>query len=294
MAAAPAGSHNPENPPIDCAGGTLEPNTESIGCSFETPGEVDEQLFYVFADTGQPERFRLIGRSLTPGLDLQIEILDPQGQLRASGSCQGGSVPCALEVEALLSPDPKPHRARVSEVGGDETGAYHLRLEWIPPLFLQGELISQDVNIFNDFSLIDPAADLDQYQFEAIAGEQLQLEVEGFDYGFDPHLEVFAPDTAELLDVSCEAGSVPGAGMCAVAPSFVVPRTGTYTFVISDAGNDEGGGVGPPGPDIVGGRYDLRFTRLPEAGSAAACCALFTLAALALRRSGASGSSGDS
>jgi hypothetical protein len=207
-----------------------------------------------------------------------------QGEVVVEQGCDAGAEPgpplsCIMEVDLdpLSAPEIALYNIEVSDQGGDETGAYQLQLEIIPP-FQPTEVIELSQESFVDFAVLETPTDVDQVAFEAVANERVSVEVEVFelDVDLDPRIEIFAPDGSLLERTTCEGGSLPGTA-CTTTASAVVSADGTSAFAVSDEGHDDFGNQG--------GRYTYTFMRLPEPSHRTlALAALFAVVLLGRRR----------
>jgi hypothetical protein len=278
-----ASAHEVEPLPTDCQSGEEVPflryGAGTVHCAIDAATEVDR--FEFVGDLGDVFRLVLVP---DPSLDPLLVVRDPLGAVVGEGSCDGGaargpSPSCALELDLdpLLLPQIDLYDVEVSDQGGDGTGAYQLQLELIPAL-QPSELIELSEPSFVDFAVLETATDVDQVAFDALALEQVRVDVEAFelDVDLDPRIEVFEPDGSLLESAACQGGSLPGTA-CSVTVSAVVPADGRYAFAISDEGHDDFGNQG--------GRYTYTFQRVPEPSRGTlACAALAAVALLARRR----------
>jgi hypothetical protein len=95
---------------------------------------------------------------------------------------------------------------------------------------------------------IDPAVDVDTFAFEGVAGDWVRIRVAGNTDGFDPHLEVLDPQGNPLDDHFCDA---PWNGRCSFNRGYILPLTGSYSIIVSEAGANHTGA------------YTLQLERLP-------------------------------
>ena len=85
---------------------------------------------------------------------------------------------------------------------------------------------------------ITPSTDLDRFMFDASAGDQVRIIVDGLSNYFDPRIELRAPDGTVLRDQYCNGGSYYS---CTVTVDETLSTEGTYQIAVSDNGADESG-----------------------------------------------------
>jgi hypothetical protein len=96
--------------------------------------------------------------------------------------------------------------------------------------------------------IISPIADVDTFVFDGVGGDTARVTCSGMDLDFDCRIEVWAPDTTKIADVSCSANAY---NWCSISVDVPLPSTGTYSIAISDSGNNNPG------------NYSLNLEQLP-------------------------------
>jgi uncharacterized repeat protein (TIGR01451 family) len=198
---------------------------ETIECSIDAPGEVDEFLF----TTAAPIRVLLRAASAAgSSVDPDVQVFSPTG-VRVCGATR--PTPGLVDHQCALSPGQ--YVIMVRDRGGDDTGSYHLHLQ----------RLSNPVGASNcsgiDYGQVRPGSVDEPAQTECFAlatteaPTRVLLRLRSSE--IDPELRVFAPNGAQVCAV---ARGAPGL----VDHQCVLNAAGPHSIIVDDRGGDETGG----------------------------------------------------
>lgn len=213
--------------PANCSGpGATSTNIaygqSTSGCQISAVVETD--VFTFSGAAGDQVRIAI----WTPNsLDPRVRVLDPTGTptFLVDQVC-GGS--CSMEINLTLV-NTTQHTIFVSDSGSNETGAYTMQLERIPPL-VAPPVFPHSVAV-NDS--ISPRTDHDFLTFQGTAGDVYEINVYTPN-SLDPRIEIWDPTGTSIVDMVC-------GGSCSMTIPLALTATGPYLVSVSDSGNNETG-----------------------------------------------------
>lgn len=177
-------------------------------------------------------------RSLSGGFDPFVQVLDQAFPSTltpvAQSSCDGSfSQLCTVSFTFTVAVAGE-HAIHVSDSGLNESGAYVLQMQRLPPVLpapgLQYNLTTTD--------MVAPTTDVDFFRFQGAAGSVILIHLQSLTGGFDPVLQILDSDGQALKTASCN-GSF--SQVCSTSLSLTLPESGTYLVGVWDSGADENG-----------------------------------------------------
>lgn len=227
--------------PITCDEPTepleVEYGMHSIGCGIDPAADLDQFSFF----GSQGDLVRIIVLSSTAGFDPRVELRNTQGNVVEDTSCDGRSGVfveiCSVAVERSLQ-ETGTFFFAVSDLGSNEAGAYTVQLERLSPKIGLPDQVYNEVTV----DAIDPQTDMDFLSFEGVANTQIRVTALSMMPGFDPRIEVSAPDGTVLADAFCDGRSGVFVQICSLNIDQTLTQSGTYSIRISDQGSNESGG----------------------------------------------------
>ncbi len=186
------------------------------------------------------DSLRLVLSTTTNGLDPQIVLRGPTGEVLQTVSCDGyagiGARRCATSLDQSLSSTGS-YYLNVSDINADEAGDYSLHLDTYPP-----------ENNWTGFAYDTPLdetlghlGDMDFLAFKGTAGTGVQITLASLTRGLDPNLEIWDPLGNLIESISCDGYAGIGARTCSLAPSMDLTETGIYKIGLADTYWDETG-----------------------------------------------------
>ena len=234
--------------PVACDEGVIaEPimlayGEHTINCEIGFSTDVDRFEFQ--ATAGDVVRFNL--NSTGNLMDPRIEIREPIGAGATLIEDRFCTDSCSISIEPpdfLVVPSATLNHTGtytifISDLNANDTGTYSLQIELIQP-FDPAEQIFFD-NPTNDS--VSQVTDVDLFDFQATAGDEIRVLVTALGNLMDPRIEIWDPVGTKLANSTCTDSCT----QSLEAPDFVgapmaLSVTGTYRIAISDAGlNDSG------------------------------------------------------
>jgi hypothetical protein len=89
---------------------------------------------------------------------------------------------------------------------------------------------------------ISPSADLDRFEFQASAGDDVRIVLANVNGPLDPKVEIFDPTHASIGTASCSGSSSGTPRRCTAKTDTKLTLDGAYTLFVTDSGQDESGG----------------------------------------------------
>lgn len=185
---------------------------------------VDFDTFRMLGEAGDVWR---LGLNSPTGLDPNVQIYDPAGNLHDTASCGNG---CSITKELLPLTVDGMYTILVFDGNTDEGGPYTISIErMLPSSWIDWLPYNQTQSVVIHYN-----TDTDRLRFWADAGSTVSL-VGNSPTGLDPAVVIYGPQ-----------GDVVATGGCGNGCSFNIPlpnlaQTGEYTVCFWDANMDEGG-----------------------------------------------------
>ncbi|PYJ79703.1 MAG: hypothetical protein DME22_25085, partial [Verrucomicrobia bacterium] len=204
--------NNPANAKPIAYGQTLEASIDAVA-------EMDAYSFQ--AQAGDVVRVRM---SRSSGIDPQIELFDSQGRSVTNITAFADAV---VDVPLASSGT---YYLLLSDLNGDETGAYGVSLERLKnPANAKPIAYGQTLQ-----ASIDAVAEMDAYSFQAQAGDMVRVRMSRSS-GIDPKIELFDAQGRSVTNITAFADAV---------LDVPLASSGTYYFLLSDLNGDETGTYG--------------------------------------------------
>jgi hypothetical protein len=205
--------------------GAIQAGSQVLG-DLNSAGEIDDWTSYGRA--GQGIKFAVdpgggSGATFSPAIgQVTVQVLDPLGQLLASGTSSGVGQIVALGNLALAATGNYTIRIEAPASQPTATGDYLVAAYDSTPNVRSLTVGDQEAgDLFNPYSL-------DQWTFTALAGQQVQLHVVG------------ATSPAIQFSLTGPAGYTAFSGQTSDACQITLPAGGAYTLAVTAAGGTSG------------------------------------------------------
>lgn len=201
----------------------------TVGCVISPPGDIDR---FQFAGTAG-DQIRINGLSQSINFSPLMEIYDSGFTKITEESCL--TTYCSFTLNLIL-PVTGIYTIFVSDVGNNNPGNYTLQIERIVPT-----LVSEHMDYDSSSSdTIDPATDVDFYNFNVTAGTQIRFNVLANSINFAPVVEIRDQNGTVVVN-----GAVDGASCnttyCSFSVDMAPTLTGTYSLLIYDLNTNNPG-----------------------------------------------------
>lgn len=222
-------------PEVVCDEGVIiEPITmnfgeHTTGCGLDTGVDLDQFTFDGEAGT----QVRILVDGTTNGFEPSLEVRDHTNTPVAQGGCMSFTITsCSFIVEFLIA-ESDTFRILLSETGIGQGGTYTLQLERLHPV-IDAQSVAYDFPVSDR---LDPATDMDFFAFEAAAGTEIRIAVDGKTNKLDPRVEIRDPMGVVVADADCNAIAI----TCSFLVDFFPEESGTYSLSLRELGADETG-----------------------------------------------------
>lgn len=250
----PPDAETPGGPPCD-SGGPIAPG-ETVRGSIDEPGEVDQFSFFAEAGSVVTISLEAVGDTLDPLLRLQ----GPDQNEVATDDDGGGDSNALIQHTVTES---GVYFVCAESFIAQSTGRYELAMEMATPgPDVEGGAIADSATVDGR---IDRPEDIDEFTFEAVAGDEIVIAMRAQDVTIDPYLELFGPggelvisaDDSDGRHAIIEISAPSGGGYRVAAQSYSQETSGTYRLTLSvgsGASDSDSGGI--VAGDVLAGTID--------------------------------------
>ena len=201
----------------------------TVGCVISPPGDIDRFQFAGAAG----DQVRINGLSQSINFSPLMEIYDSGFTKITEESCL--TTYCSFTLNLIL-PATGIYTIFVSDVGNNNTGNYTLQIERIVPT-----LVSEHMDYDSSSSdTIEPATDVDFYNFNVTAGTQIRFNVLASSINFAPVVEIRDPNGTVVVNGTNDGASC-NSTYCSFAVDLSPVLTGIYSLLIHDLNTNNPG-----------------------------------------------------
>ena len=184
------------------------------------------------------DQIRFIAKGTSGFVSPRVEIRDPNGQLLHAGPCFPGCEPSSFNVTASPSlAATGVYTVTITEAGQDNSGNYELHLACLTGSCFDSESLIYDESVHDSIAAF--GIDLDFFDFQGTAGDEVRIIAKGTSGFVSPRLEIRDPNDQLLHSGDCLPGCEPSTFN--IVPSQTLLLNGTYTIAVREGGQDNSG-----------------------------------------------------